>query len=562
MRVRRRRTRLTVLVAVAAVLGAVAVVLNTTGGSAAQRQATIVSVGPLSLPQSAGVRGFTTDMPPGWGVVTTFPAAGATDYQLTNTMSGVPSSSEIPPAGGIEIQILDLGRSSVPEVLGASAETRQPMALLHYTFVPHGVKDIVRSVAPHPMSVAGRLAASEVYTFEYEGRRDVQTELVSRRAGEIVSIQTDAAPALEARARWALKAILADWRWSTPAAVRTPQVVRYPPTGPVPTGEWIASGFTSGVGGDVANARLDQPDVRAWYFIRSCTVATRCRTTLVDQLLYGGTHRAPLVQLPNNSWWTVTFPASGDSCARVGTRPTLKETIRDTLHVGWETQAHTELVADETQTITGCGTPVPASVSYHWVAKRVPPPQTPVVSPNRGHAASAASFRSAAEHACTAVNAQAVPIARTITAAQEVLHSSSSTRAAKAVAEQTVARELRPLLPLSVEEYTQTPQPPRGPLDQLWLRDITAQRRALEPAAAALSALEAEATAASRFLRSGNALDLQTVVTQATLYTEDAAQLEGPAAAANATEQALRLPAICVNPPAINAIFNSPTITS
>jgi len=54
---------------------------------------------------------------------------------------------------------------------------------------------------------------------------------------------------------------------------------------------------------------------------------------------------------------------------------------------------------------------------------------------------------------------------------------------------------------------------------------------------------------------------LQAAIAESTLFSEDGLQLQGPPAAGNAIERALRLPAICVNPPAIDSIFAAPTLS-
>jgi hypothetical protein len=158
------------------------------------------------------------------------------------------------------------------------------------------------------------------------------------------------------------------------------------------------------------------------------------------------------------------------------------------------------------------------------------------------------------------VNAQAVPFASRIAAAQRILRTAAS-RMTKAAAEATITKQLAPLVPLSVEEYTRIPQPPAGRLDALWLRDISEIRQLSAPAAAAISALQAAAIATSRYLRTASAVQLQTAIAESTLYTEDGVQLERPATASNAIEQQLRIPAICVNPPAIDSIFTAPTLS-
>jgi hypothetical protein len=560
-----RPSRLTVLVAIAIVAAVVAVAVNVSRGSGAGRLGVASALVSLPQPPLAGSsRAFTTEFPARWSVSTSFPSAGVTDYELTTSRGGMGYDQVLPAPGTVELQIVDLPAASVAVALGPHAASKSPLQLLRYGFEPRGAKHIERLVAPHRSSLAGLPAAGVSYSYTYDGRRDVQTALVSRDGGEIVAIQLDAAPALARRARSVLGTITSHWRWlKRSAEIRTPAaptpVAVAPPAGSTPDGQWIASGFTSAVTGDVANARLDQPDVRAWYFTHVCVMATKCRTELVDQLMYGTTDQAQLTQTPGNAWWTGRFPATARSCARQPSRPTSRETITDTIQLGWSSPAHRELIADETETITGCGNQTPAVVGYHWTAKPVPSPTVPQITLNARHAPTAASFRSAAQRVCTKVNAQAAPIAVSIESAASILRGAAS-RSAKATAEATIARQLGPLLPLSAEEYTLIPQPPTGPLDALWLDDIAANRQQLAPGAQAIAALQAQATATSRYLRTGSPLALQTAVTEDTLYTEDITQLTRPATAGNTIEQQLRLPAVCINPPAVKSIFTTPKI--
>jgi hypothetical protein len=495
----------------------------------------------------------------------TFPSAGVTDYELTTSRAGTAYDQVLPAPGTVELQIVDFPAASVAVALGPHAASQGPLQLLRYGFEPRGATQIVRLVASHRSSLAGLPAAGAAYGYTYDGRRDVQTELVSREGGEIVSIQLDAAPALARSARSALRTITSHWRWlkrsaaiGAPAA-QTP-VAAAPPARSTPDGQWIASGFTSAVTGDVANARLDQPDVRAWYFPHVCTTAGKCATELVDQLIYGTTDQAQLTQTPGNAWWTARFPATGGSCARRPSRPALRETITDTIQLGWSSPAHGELIADQTETITGCGDQTPTVVDYHWTAKPVPSVATPEIKLNAHHARTAATFRSAAQRICANVNAQAAPIAARIRSAEWIVRAATTSRSAKAAAEATIAAQLGPLMPLSAEEYTLIPQPPAGALDALWLHDIAANRQQLAPGAQAIAALQAQSTAASRYLRTASPLALQTAITESTLYTEDITELAGPATASNAIEQQLRLPAICISPPAVRSIFATPTV--
>jgi hypothetical protein len=384
-----------------------------------------------------------------------------------------------------------------------------------------------------------------------------------RKGATVISIEVDAAPATEPAAISALNVVLAHWAWYGPSnpAPAAP-VVPMPPAvapAPSPTGQWIASGFVDYVGGDVANASLDEPEVRAWEFVRICKTSARCSTEIV-RLQYGGTLQAPLKQINGSTWWRATFPVTNDSCAREPGKPTLKETISDTIDLGWSSLSHRhQLIADETQTIRGCDDATATILSNHWTATPVQQPPPPAISPNPAHTASAAAFRNAALRVCTRVNQLVAPLAARIATASRTLRSTTS-RAAKAAAAATISSQLAAVPSLWAKQYSQIPQPPHGPLDILWLQDVAANRQQLAPATAALSALQAATLAESHYFAAGHSLQLQRVLAEATLFTEDVERI-GPAAThSNALEHALRLPAICINPPALAAIFTSPTL--
>ncbi|MFY9717445.1 MAG: hypothetical protein WAK40_05870, partial [Thermoplasmata archaeon] len=554
---RRPPARLLLLVAVAVVGAVVAVIVNSRGGSGAGDPFRLTGV--MRLPQSpvTGGRPFTTVTPAQWRISMTLPYPGVTDYQLTSSGSSITGGEVLPPPGTIEIQIEDFTPASVETFVGPRAGTQSPIRLLRYQHEPRGASDVVRSVAPHGLSLGGVAAAGQSYTYAYAGRRDVQTELVSRRAGDIVSIEVDSGPSLKASAASALSTIVANWHWlsrseQAPPAQTPPVAVA--PTGPLPQGQWIASGFTDAVTGGVANARLDQHDVRAWDFTQACTTATRCHTDLVEQLSDGATG-APsrVVQIPGNSWWEAQSPATGGFCALEASRPIRRETIRDTLRLAWMSPAHRELTGEQTETITGCADVLPAEVSYHWTATAVPRVAIPQITLNPRHAPSASAFRSAATRVCTGVNARASQLVLRIERAAGLTRTAPGP-IAKAAAEASIATQLEPIVRLWVEEYTQIPQPPAGPLDVLWLRDLNDNRQQIVPAAAAISALQAAVLATSRFLRSDSPVALQTAVSEGTLFAEDQAESEGPAKASKAIERELRLPAICISPPAFKSV--------
>jgi hypothetical protein len=516
-------------------------------------------------PQGLVSRPFATVGPPGWSVSASFPASGVTDYQLTSSGSGMLESAVIPPPGTIEIQITNISPAGVAGYLGRHAGSQTPLQLLGYFRRPAGATHVLRLVAPHGVTVAGVAAERDAYAYVYDGRRDVQTQLALRKGATVIAVELDAAPAIEPTAISALNVVLAHWVWygpkhPAPAAPTLPTPPAVAPA-PSPTGQWIASGFVDYVGGDVANASLDEPEVRSWEFVRICRASTSCRTEIVRQLEYGGTSQAPLKQVRGSTWWRATFPITNDWCAREPGRPTLTETISDTINLGWSSSSNRhQLIGDETQTIKGCGTATPATISNHWTAAPVQQPPTPAISLDPDHAASAAAFRGAALRVCTRVNNLAAPLATRIGTATEILRTTTS-RSAKAAAEATIAAQLAAVPQLWATQYSQIPQPPDGPLDTLWLQDLAVNRQRLEPATAAFSALRAAELAQSHYFATGHSLQQQTAIADATLFAEDITQTGGSATRSNTLARTLHLPAICINPPALTAALASPTLS-
>jgi hypothetical protein len=90
---------------------------------------------------------------------------------------------------------------------------------------------------------------------------------------------------------------------------------------------------------------------------------------------------------------------------------------------------------------------------------------------------------------------------------------------------------------------------------------VSLTRAQLGPGAALLAAFAGAADAASRFFLHGDPADRQRALAEVFLAESDAAQLRAPAQASlTIEERRLHLPAICVNPPALESIFNAPPV--
>jgi hypothetical protein len=545
------------LTAVAAAVPAVLV--NVSRGSSSSAPPKPAAFVPLTTSPLPGARLFDTEVPGSWSNSMSFPGDGVTDYSIAS--SPMPLNDVLPPPGTIEIQIQYFPPATVAGAINRRAVTQSPRQLLMWGHLPKGSARVVRTPA-RSVLVGGQPAAERTSTFVYHGQSDIQTELVTRHAGEVISVEMDNKPSLETKAATELRSITGHWKWLTSAtAVRPPKLpdIHLPPTGPPPNGQWIASGFDDYVSGGVANARLNQAEVRAWDFTRSCAAAQSCHVTLTHQLMYGGTQTGRLALVPNDAWWHVTFPVVHTLCARRPGRRTLHESIRDTIRIGWESSAHRVLIADETQTIGGCGDPTPASVADHWTVTAVARPAgVPDLSLNPTHAVSMRAFRAAAGSVCSRVSGRAGHLAGEIeTALSRASTSSSAT--ARAVAQASVVHSLTSLLALTATRYTQTPQPPSGSLEAWWLQDLAAIREQIASGAAANSAIESSARAMARYRHTGQQLQLQNALTEVTFASEDLGQLATPAITSKLLERALALPAACAGAPSIYSVFSKPS---
>jgi hypothetical protein len=464
----------------------------------------------------------------------------------------MPESAVIPPPGTVEIQITNMSPAGVAAYLGPQAGSQTPLQLLGYFRRPQGATHVVRSVAPHRVTIAGIAAERDAYAYVYEGRRDVQTQLALRKGATVISVEVDAAPAIEPTAISALNVVLAHWVWYGPAhpapaapTLPTPPAVA---TGPSPTGQWIATGTVSQsyhVPGRAVGARL----IRAWIFRRVCKAGVGCHTDFVLQITDGSVIQTVLVPERNGTFRAV-FPATVTPCENGGSG-------QDHYSMDMTWLPGHRLVGTSVESFSGGCTPG-AFDQAGWTVSRVGEPAAPPLAILSRRSATVGAFRAAAQRACTTVNAQALPLAAKLASLEHAAGSATS-RAVRADSESRIAELLGAVLPLSVKQYTEIPQPPAGALDALWLQDITDIRRQLKPAAAMIAALQTAAQSASQYFRTSDPLDAQRLLTTPSLISDDALAIAGAGDASNAIERKLGLPSICINEPAIASIFSSGT---
>jgi hypothetical protein len=170
-------------------------------------------------PQLLRAATFMTPYPGGYELTVRHGPLGAVRYELSS--SGVHENAvEIPPAGTVavtidETPIVLFKRLHLAGALPDDAAAGQTLLQLMPNFVgtPATAKHVAHVLRVRATKLAGRPAAEEAYAYSYEGRENVQVDVLSRRRGQVVNIELDAEPALAAASRSALEAITGGWRW-------------------------------------------------------------------------------------------------------------------------------------------------------------------------------------------------------------------------------------------------------------------------------------------------------------------------------------------------------------
>lgn len=230
----RRYAAVAALVAVVVVV--LAVVLLTSKGSSSSSQspqasanasapaqsaagatpASSAKAAPVTVPLSGG--SFTTAYPKGYRL-TVKHAQGAARYQLSSTGAAV-NSVEIPPARTIAVTIDETPTSLFRRLhlAGAqpdtSAATQTPVQLMpNFVGTPARAEDVAHASPVHATTLGGAPAAEESYAYRFDGRENVQVDVLARHGTRVLNIELDAEPALAAASQAALESITGRWRW-------------------------------------------------------------------------------------------------------------------------------------------------------------------------------------------------------------------------------------------------------------------------------------------------------------------------------------------------------------
>lgn len=83
----------------------------------------------------------------------------------------------------------------------------------NFVGTPGRAEDVVHASAVHATTLGGAPAAEESYAYRFDGRDNVQVDVLARRGARVVNIELDAEPALAGASRAALESITGRWRW-------------------------------------------------------------------------------------------------------------------------------------------------------------------------------------------------------------------------------------------------------------------------------------------------------------------------------------------------------------
>jgi hypothetical protein len=170
---------------------------------------------------------FTSSIDARWTVVARKGSRGSESLALSSTVAGLDAEG-IPPAGAIGITIIEspsfalrrrarLGPlRAVQEVqpTGGGTRAEQAIALMSQVVrTPSSAQGVVHSGLPRFRTLSGASAAEESYEYVYDGRGNIQVDVVARHAGEIYFIELDTELARIAQGEASFSRLLHDWRW-------------------------------------------------------------------------------------------------------------------------------------------------------------------------------------------------------------------------------------------------------------------------------------------------------------------------------------------------------------
>lgn len=205
------RTRVVLAAVLALVAGAAAAFLLMPSKHQAAAQST-----PAASTTSIHTEFFTVPVPAAWTVREQSNAKGARQFQLGSTKATI-SPLGIGPGGTVAVTITEYTPAvlSKGRIDGKPAGSYTAAALLPFTVGQPARAEGVQ-VAQHPTATTldGAQAGEEAFFYGYNGRANLQVDVIAKHRGRLFLVELDAEPRLQATSKSALSQILGGWHFS------------------------------------------------------------------------------------------------------------------------------------------------------------------------------------------------------------------------------------------------------------------------------------------------------------------------------------------------------------
>lgn len=157
-----------------------------------------------------------------WTVIARRGSRGSETLSLSSTAAGLDAQG-IPPAGAIGITIIESPASALKvrgrtaprgQAREAQGTAEQAIALMaRVVRTPASAQGIEHTALPRFRTLARASAAEESYEYVYDGRGNVQVDVVARHNGEIYFIELDTELARITDGEASFSRLLGSWRW-------------------------------------------------------------------------------------------------------------------------------------------------------------------------------------------------------------------------------------------------------------------------------------------------------------------------------------------------------------
>jgi hypothetical protein len=158
--------------------------------------------------------GFSTSYPSAWSVSSHIGRRGSSQHLLSSSGAAIDALG-LGPAGTVAVTIDDTPTSGVRAGQRFSEQRLDAVRLLAVNVgTPEAAQAKSLAARPHAVALDGIEAGEESYVYTYEGRQNMQVDVVARHDRHIVLVELDAEPRLASASQAALTQILAAWHWS------------------------------------------------------------------------------------------------------------------------------------------------------------------------------------------------------------------------------------------------------------------------------------------------------------------------------------------------------------